>query len=65
MLDSALSKFPVVGTEIEKSIGHLTGSNVTLLVGSVLALWAGTAVVTAAQRAMDDVWDVPRAERPG
>src|SRR5262245_42628451 len=31
-LDSALSKFPVVGTEIQKSIGHLTGSSVTLVV---------------------------------
>jgi uncharacterized BrkB/YihY/UPF0761 family membrane protein len=29
------------------------------------ALWTGTAVVAAAQRAMDDIWDVPRAERPG
>ena len=35
------------------------------MVGGVVALWAGTAVVSAAQTAMDDVWDVPRAERPG
>ena len=65
LLDSALSKFPVVGTEIQKSIGNLTGSSVTLVVGGVVALWAGTAVVSAAQTAMDDVWDVPRAQRPG
>lgn len=65
LLDSALSKFPVVGTEIQKSIGQLTGSSVTLVVSGVVALWAGTAVVSAAQRAMDDVWDVPRADRPG
>ena len=64
-VDSALSKFPVVGTEIQKSIGQLSGSTVTLLVGGAVALWAGTAVVSAAQSAMDDVWDVPRAERPG
>jgi YihY family inner membrane protein len=65
LLDSALSKFPVVGTQIQRSIGHLSGSTVTLVVGGVVALWAGTAVVSAAQSAMDDVWDVPRAERPG
>jgi membrane protein len=63
LLDSVLSKFPVVGEQIQ--IGHLSGSAVTIVVGAALALWAGTAVVTAAQSAMDDVWDVPRAERPG
>jgi YihY family inner membrane protein len=65
LLESALSKFPVVGTDIARSIGHLTGSNVTLVISLAVALWAGMAVVTAAQRAMDDVWDVPQAERPG
>jgi YihY family inner membrane protein len=65
LLDSALSRFPVVGAEIQKNIGQLSGSTVTLVVGAAVALWAGTAVVTAAQRAMDDVWDVPQVERPG
>ncbi len=62
LLDSALNQFPVVGTRI--AVRELTGSPVALVVGIVGALWSGTAVVTAAQQAMDDVWDVPRAERP-
>jgi membrane protein len=64
LIDSALSQFPVVGTRIGESIKQLSGSTFALVVGSVGALWSGTAVVTAAQQAMDDVWDVPRAERP-
>jgi YihY family inner membrane protein len=65
LLDSILDKFPSVGTQIERNIGDFTGSTLALVVGLGLALWSGTAVVTTTQLAMDDVWDVPRAERPG
>lgn len=65
LLDSVLSRFPVIGTDIEQNIGRITGSTFALVVGLVLALWAGTAVVTTTQWALDDVWDVPRVERPG
>jgi YihY family inner membrane protein len=66
---SALDLFPVVGPEIGREIRHgvraLSGSPVALIVGVVGSLWTGTAVVAAAQQAMNDVWDVPRVERPG
>jgi membrane protein len=64
LIESALSQFPVVGTRIGDSVKQLSGSAFALIVGSVGALWSGMAVVTSAQQAMDDVWDVPRAERP-
>jgi YihY family inner membrane protein len=64
LLDSALSQFPVVGTRIGESVRQLTGSSFALILGIVGALWSGTAVVAAAQHAMDEVWDVPRVERP-
>jgi YihY family inner membrane protein len=64
LIDSAVDQLPVVGEEIRKSVKGLAGSPVTLIIGVVGALWTGTAVVTAAQHAMDEVWDVPRAERP-
>jgi YihY family inner membrane protein len=54
-----------VGTRIGESVNELTGSSFALVLGVVGALWSGTAVVAAAQYAMDEVWDVPRAERPG
>jgi YihY family inner membrane protein len=69
LIDSVLDQFPVVGTEIgriiNESVNQLSGSPVALTVGIVGALWTGTAVVAAAQQAMDDIWDVPRADRPG
>jgi YihY family inner membrane protein len=69
LIDSVLEQFPVVGTEIggviDDSVEQLSGSSLALTVGIVGALWTGTAVVAAAQQAMDDIWDVPRAERPG
>ncbi|HYJ61853.1 MAG TPA: YihY/virulence factor BrkB family protein [Actinomycetota bacterium] len=69
LIDSILEQFPVVGTEIgeviDESVRQLSGSPLALTIGIVGALWTGTAVVAAAQRAMDDIWDVPRAERPG
>jgi YihY family inner membrane protein len=69
LIDSILEKFPVVGTEIgtviNESVAQLSGSPLAMTVGIVGAIWTGTAVVAAAQRAMDDIWDVPRAERPG
>ena len=69
LLDSVLERFPVVGRDIhgvlDESVRQLSGSPVAVIVGSVGALWTGTAVVAAAQQAMNDVWDVPRADRPG
>jgi YihY family inner membrane protein len=69
LIDSVLHQFPVVGPEIGKtideSVNQLSGSPVALTVGVVGALWTGTAVVAAAQQAMDDIWDVPRVDRPG
>jgi YihY family inner membrane protein len=69
LIDNVLEQFPVVGKEIgttiDESIKQLAGSPIALIVGIVGALWTGTAVVAAAQQAMDDVWDVPRVDRPG
>jgi YihY family inner membrane protein len=68
LIDNVLEKLPVVGSEIGKtideSVNQLAGSPVALTVGIVGALWTGTAVVAAAQQAMDDIWDVPRVDRP-
>jgi membrane protein len=69
LIDSVLDQFPVVGTEIgriiQESVDQLSDSPLALTVGLVGALWTGTAVVAAGQQARDDIWDVPRAERPG
>ncbi|HEY4278870.1 MAG TPA: YihY/virulence factor BrkB family protein [Conexibacter sp.] len=61
IVNSAFAQFPVIGEDI--SVGALRGDTTALVVGIVGALWAGLGVTLAAQRAMDEVWDVPHRER--
>ena len=42
----------------------ITGNAVALTIGIVTALWAGLGVVQATQNAMNQIWDVPRKDRP-
>jgi YihY family inner membrane protein len=59
---SALRQFPVIGTDIK--VGTLTGDGVALAVGVVTTLWAGMGVTQAAQNAMNEIWDIPKKDRP-
>jgi YihY family inner membrane protein len=65
VLDSAIAQFPVVGAQIRQNVGSIQGSGVAVIVGLILATWAGIGGIRAAQGAMDTVWDVPRKRRPG
>jgi YihY family inner membrane protein len=62
--DSALSNFPVLGTQISQNIHSLSGGGFGLVLGIVLALWAGLGVLKAMQTAMNTVWNVPYRHRP-
>jgi membrane protein len=64
ILHSALARFPVIGDEIEQTQGKLTGNGVALAIGIVGALWAGLGVTRALEKAMDQIWGVPRRARP-
>ena len=63
LLDSALAQFPVIGAQIKASVGSIRGSGLALVIGLLLALWAGIGGVRAAQAALDTVDDVPRRDR--
>jgi YihY family inner membrane protein len=66
ILRSALGTFPVIGNEIGNKAGihALTGSWLTVVLGTAGALWAGLGVAQAAEKAMNTVWDIPKAEWP-
>jgi YihY family inner membrane protein len=66
LLDSVLAQFPVVGRSLrdDGALQPLKGSLTTLVIGVVGALWGGLRAMQAAQGAMNDVWDIPRHERP-
>ncbi len=64
IIDSALAQFPIVGPTIAEEVHAITGNAVALTIGIVTALWAGLGVVQATQNAMNQVWDIPRKDRP-
>lgn len=61
IVDSALGQFPVIGNDLK--VNALHGNPVALVVGLVGALWAGLGITLSGQRAMDQVWSVPRRLR--
>lgn len=66
IIHSAVGQFPVIGDQIRTraDIEALSGNWVTIAAGGGGALWAGLGVAQAAQRAMNVVWEIPRAEWP-
>ncbi|HEX6501439.1 MAG TPA: YihY/virulence factor BrkB family protein [Micromonosporaceae bacterium] len=63
LLNSALVEFPVIGTQLR--VNGLHGSWGVFVVGSLIAWWGARGVANAAQTALNEVWDVPHAQRPG
>lgn len=59
---SVLGHFPVVGGDLHTK--RLHGGDVALVVGILVALWAGLGVTQAAQNAFNNVWAVPMKDRP-
>jgi membrane protein len=64
ILNTALARFPVIGTQLQQNIHAITGNTVALVVGILGALWGGLGVMQAAQTAMNAMWRVPVHQRP-
>jgi YihY family inner membrane protein len=64
VIDTLARQFPVLGSQIEKSISTIKGSGVALAVGIVGTLWGGLGITQSFQDAMNDIWNVPRRQRP-
>lgn len=62
LLDSALSQFPIVGSQLGRPEG-LEGSTSAVVVGSLAALYGILGLGQAAQNALNAVWAVPRNSR--
>jgi YihY family inner membrane protein len=63
ILDSFVSKIPVVGATIVQNQGKITGSWVALAVGLIGALWGSLRAFVALQTALDDIWEVETGRR--
>jgi YihY family inner membrane protein len=64
VLSSALRNVPVIGDQLRDNVHEFSGSPAGLVVGVVVAVYGALGVTQAAQHALDEVWAVPRAERP-
>lgn len=65
LLNSALSQYPVIGTQIQHSLGAIPGTGLPLVIGVVFLLLGARGVASAMQNAMCSIWDIPKQERPG
>jgi YihY family inner membrane protein len=65
VLNSALTDFPVIGTQLRENVHSLNRTGVGLVVGIVGTLLGARGVTGAIQNAMNSVWEVPRHQRPG
>src|SRR5262245_21822152 len=64
VLDSALTAYPVIGTQIKNSVHPLTSTGVALAVGLIVALLGARGVARAMQHALNSAWAVPLDRRP-
>ena len=64
MLDSALGQLPVIGSELSGDIDALSGAGFALVIGILLAFIGARGMASAMQHAANEVWDVPKADRP-
>ena len=64
VLHSALTEFPVIGTQLGNNIHSLRGHGLGLVVGLVGLLYGALGFAGAAQYAMAEVWNLPNVGRP-
>jgi membrane protein len=64
VLHSALGQFPIIGDQLQRNIHSLTGSPGALVIGVVGLLLGGLGIVGATQNAFNQVWHIPRKQRP-
>ncbi|HEY4461426.1 MAG TPA: YihY/virulence factor BrkB family protein [Streptosporangiaceae bacterium] len=65
IIDSALANYPGFGATLKDSVHKLSGTGPALGFGIVLTLLGARGVANAMQNALNSVWEVPKAARPG
>lgn len=64
LLNSALSAYPLIKSQIKSSVQPLRSTGIALVVGLVGALLGARGVAMAVQNALNSVWAVPLERRP-
>jgi YihY family inner membrane protein len=64
VIDTLARQFPVLGPQVAGSVKAIRGSGVALVVGILGTLWGGLGITQSFQDAMNDLWNIPRRQRP-
>jgi membrane protein len=64
VVDSALSNFPLLRSQLQENVGTFEGSGVALAIGIAGTLYGGLGVMQAAQAALNRIYAVPRFAQP-
>ena len=65
MLNAALSQYPVIGPQLEHSIGRLHETGFALVIGLLGTFIGARGVASALQNALNSAWEIPFEHRPG
>jgi YihY family inner membrane protein len=64
LLNSALMQYPVIGDQINTSLGEVSGTGLQLGIGIGVLLLGTRGVAFAMQNALCQIWEISRPERP-
>jgi membrane protein len=65
VLNAALDHYPVIGQQMVDSIGRLSQAGIALVVAVVGILIGSLGVANSVQNALNSIWEIPFARRPG
>jgi membrane protein len=65
VLNAALTQYPVVGPDLEHSIGRLHETGFALVIGLLGTFVGARGVASALQNALNSAWEIPFERRPG
>jgi membrane protein len=64
VLNAALTQYPVVGPDLEHSIGRLHQAGFALVIGLLGTFFGARGVANALQNALNSAWEIPFERRP-
>jgi uncharacterized BrkB/YihY/UPF0761 family membrane protein len=64
VLHSALTEFPIIGTQLRENVHSLNRTGVGLVIGLVGTAWGARGLANSAQQVCTTVWAVPFTARP-
>ena len=65
VLKAAVDQYPVIGPQLQGSIGHLSQKGIALAVAAIGIFIGALGVANSLQNALNSAWEIPFARRPG